>query len=674
MLRICIIGAGISGLSAAHYLSDDQRHELTVFEANEEFGGRASVTGDGEHCTRLFLRDYAYLLQLLCEVPAENGSVHDGLEACRRFARTRGGAWIEIDHIYAFLSKTAGLSLRDKWDISKTNRESLLLAKKAQDKARGDALRQLAQRRNITDLADTNEPEDPASSLNVFAPIWNWSGKALLRAVRSARGSGATTYAFPGSTERYLTTPWVEYLKTRGVTFRSNAWVDHLRLDDHAVEISTRTSCDTFDVVLVTAFATDAYALLDRSGITRPLDHRGHTHCKCFTLDLDPREPIVNEPGVRIYSHGGMTTVVQPGESRCVTLATFPASTEQAVVLDDLCGKLGLKYEPLRVRCRTNLGSSEAVFVGSYVDAVTLAAPLRPIVYFAGSCHDNSYPLDSGEAAARSAYNAVRRMAADHPSVTIRSSTGLPEGTHEPDRLVPQRAHPNVLANPRRSRLLWRALCRASSLVARLTSELTFVDQAGTAYGSSGPAVYIANHRSIFDVPAGLLTFRRLGVFPHLVVATKYFDRPVVGLLRAVGAFPAIRGSTATVNAAVAAIEQGESVAFMVEGRILTREETATAAYGRGAALTAARAGVPIVPLASSGTDRVWSTSRPRPIYRRRSKRPAVVVAIGEPIDPRGLSPQELDERIRISLRDLEEIAYDRAGGAGVSPAQLAAA
>ena len=663
MLRICIVGSGIAGLTAAHYLSDGGRHDITVLEASAELGGRASVTADGEHCTRLFLLDYEYLLQLLQEVPGESGSVYDGLEACRRFARTRRGEWIQIDHIYAFLSKTPGLSLRDKWDISKTNRESLLVAKRAQDAARARVLRELTQRRDGTD-PDLAESTDPETSLNVFAPIWNWSGRALVRAVRSARTSGATTYAFPGSTDRYLTTPWVEFLRGRGVRIRTNAPVEQLRPLGDGVEVMIPGSTETFDVLLVTAFATDAYALLDRSGLPRPLDHRGHTHCKCFTLELDPREPILYEPGVRIYSHGGMTTVVQPAESRCVSLATFPASTEQAVVIGDLRAKLPLKYEPLRVRCRANLSASEAVFVGTYVDPVTLGEPLRPLVYFAGSCNDNSYPLDSGEAATRSAFNAVKRMTVDHPSVALRSNAGLPPAIHQPDQIVvTRRSHPNTLVSPMRSRMLWRLCCGASAVVARTTCRLSFLEPADSALHRPAPAVYIANHRSIFDVPAGILTFRKLRVFPRLVVATKYFDTAAGGLLRTIGALPAFRGSTATVNAAVAAIRQGESVGYMVEGRILRREEATTAAHGRGAALTAVRAGVPIVPIASSGTDRVWSAARPRPLFNRPSRRPAVVIAIGEPIHPQGLTADELADRIRTSLRELEDVAFAGAGG-----------
>ena len=339
-----------------------------------------------------------------------------------------------------------------------------------------------------------------------------------------------------------------------------------------------------------------------------------------------------------------------------MTLATFTASTEQKTILDELQRQLGLEYAPVRVRCRTNLAPAEAVFVGTYVDPVALAAPLAPRLYFAGSYTANSYAVDSGEGACRSAYNAATRIAADH-GVRIRPHSGFPSPAYQASVSVDPvpRAHPNAHANPRRAKLFWNLLCRASALVARGVADLTFVDRSDSTWPLCEPAVYVANHRSIFDVPAGLLTFRHLCVFPRLVVARKYFDGPGVSGLRAIGALPALRGSDATVTGSIAAVQHGESVAFMVEGRITTRAEAGTAPHGRGAAVTAAETGAPVVPIAAWGTDSVWSASRPWPLLRR--SRAQVVIAIGLPIRPAGLSTDELESRIRTDLLDLETLA-----------------
>jgi len=48
MMRIAVIGSGISGLSAAHYLS--LRHEVHVFEKANRLGGHThTVTVDSEN-------------------------------------------------------------------------------------------------------------------------------------------------------------------------------------------------------------------------------------------------------------------------------------------------------------------------------------------------------------------------------------------------------------------------------------------------------------------------------------------------------------------------------------------------------------------------------------------------------------------------------------------------
>lgn len=628
-MDICILGSGISGLAAAHYLSAQPGLSLTVLEGSHELGGRANVDTDGEHCPRFFLEDYAYLLQLLREVPFGDGSLHDTLRPARRFALTTASEWVEINHLYASMSRE--LSIRDKRAISKANRASLLVAKQGQ------------------------------ATSNKFGSTSNYSARALVSTVGNLWGSKGS-YVLPGDTARYLTNPWVEHLRSRGVKFEHDCWVDRLRIDGDEVEATAGGSCRRFDAMLVTAFAHDAYSLLDRSGVERPLDCRQHTHCKCFTVDLDPRELILRDATPRVYSNAGFTTVVQPDEHRCVTLSTVSESTELPFVLDRLRRDLKLEHKPLRVRTRDNLAPGEAVFIGDYVDPVALGAPLAPRVYFAGSYTDNSYPVDSGEAAARSAYHAVERMAADHHGIEMRWPEApvelpAPASRRPPAASAAAAAHPNSPRSPRASRFLWGLACRISALTGKPVARISFSDQSQTPWPLSQPAIYVANHRSIFDVVAGLLTFTRLGVQPRLVVAERFFEGPLGKALYAVGALPALRGSDATINAAVAAVRAGDSVAFMVEGKLTTRAEAAAAGHGRGASTVSVLTGSPVVPIGSWGTDRPWPAPRPWPLVRIR--RPRVGIAIGEPLQPGADSPSRLGERIRASIDQLETAARD---------------
>ncbi|MEV4144082.1 FAD-dependent oxidoreductase [Amycolatopsis sp. NPDC049691] len=620
-MRICVVGSGISGLSSAHYLTDWPGVSVTVLEAGRQFGGRADVTESGEHCTRLFLPDYQYLLGLFREIPGPAGrSVLDSLQKCRRFASRNDGSWVEIDHIYAFLARTSGLSTRDKLAISRSNLQAILVARRS------------------------------LQSSNIFGSIWNWSARSLVRAMASSR-SEAISYALPGSTNHWLIEPWVEFLRGRGVEFQTNSRVERITRCSRGVRLATRTGEERFDAVIFTGFVHDAYAVLDRSGVPRPMDCRRHTHCKAFTIDLDPREEVIRSGDVRIYAGAGVTTVVQPAERRCVTLAAFPPSTEDQYILGRIGAQLGLKHAPLQVRTRTNLSPAEAVFVGEYVDPRRLEQPFDDRVFFAGSYTENSYPLDSGEGACRSAFGAVGRLARAHPEVVPRSALGLPAAARLPREAA--RTHPNAPAHPGVDQVLRKAATATAVGLAPLVADVVFDDNSGCSWPWPGPAVYVANHRSIFDVPAGLLAFRHLRVSPRLVIAQKFFHKGAFGkMLHATGALPALRGSDATVNAGVAAIQAGESVAIMPEGKITAPDDAEAAEYGRGAAAIALATGVPVVPIGAVGTHEVWSGSKPWPLFRRR--RPQVTIRIGSPIDPAGHTCGELNERIRDAVRALE--------------------
>jgi 1-acyl-sn-glycerol-3-phosphate acyltransferase len=624
-MRICIVGSGISGLSAAHYLTDYPGNSVTVLEGAHQFGGRADVTVDGEHCTRLFLPDYYYLLSLFREIPGVHGSVLDSLRRCRRFASRSDGAWVEIDHIYAFLARTRGLSVRDKISIAKSNLQAILVARQS------------------------------TQSTNVFGSIWNWSAGSLFRAMASSKRE-RTSYALPGATDRCLIDPWIAFLRSRGAEFRSGSRVELISPESGGVRIVTAAGQESFDAVIFTGFAHDAYALLDRSGIARPLDCRRHTHCKAFTIDLDPREKVLESDDVRIYAGAGITTVVQPAEKRCVTLAAFPRSTGTEFILDHVRGQLSLRHEPLRVRTRTNLSEGEAVFVGEYVDPLRLEESLEQRVYFAGSYTENSYPLDSGEGACRSAFHAVERLAKDHGAV-LRSSLGLPPVGRSPHATTKaRRTHPNAPTHDRVDKALRVAATQAAAKLALLVADVVVEDISGCSWPLSHAAVYVANHRSIFDVPAGALAFRHLRVSPRLVVARKYFEKGAFGkILIATGALPALRGSDATVNAGIAAIRAGDSVGIMPEGRITASEDAVAAEYGRGAAMIAIATGVPVVPIGANGTHLVWPGTRPWPLVAR--NRPRVTIAVGRPIEPAGLTCHELTDRIRSAIRELEACA-----------------
>jgi 1-acyl-sn-glycerol-3-phosphate acyltransferase len=322
-----------------------------------------------------------------------------------------------------------------------------------------------------------------------------------------------------------------------------------------------------------------------------------------------------------------------------------------------------LQHEPARVRVRDNLKPSEAVFVGQYVHADDVELRTEGRIVVAGSYVDNSYPLDSAEGACRSAYNALSRLASKHPQLRLRSNLGLPAPTRskakQPTR--PPLSHTNASTAPRLAAVLWSLSTRASIMLTPLVADLDFVDARDGTLPHTKPAIYVSNHRSTFDVPAGFRTFAYLKVVPHLVIARKYFERGPLGvMLRAAGALPALRGTDATITAGIDALRSGDSVAIMPEGRIFGDADEAPA-HGRGAAEMSIQTGAPIIPIGAFGTQHVWEGDRPRPLVRR-PPRPRVVIAIGPPIWPEGRTVDDLTQHLREVLTSLEESASTRAG------------
>ncbi len=119
----------------------------------------------------------------------------------------------------------------------------------------------------------------------------------------------------------------------------------------------------------------------------------------------------------------------------------------------------------------------------------------------------------------------------------------------------------------------------------------------------TGPIILAPNHRAYLDPPyLSLVTTRQL----HLMAKDGLFRIPVFGpYIKAMGAFPVKRGSAdrGALKQAMAELKAGRVMGIFPEG---TRAEPGTLLAGeKGFALVAKQTGVPIVPIALEGTDKV---------------------------------------------------------------------
>ncbi|MEM9131831.1 MAG: lysophospholipid acyltransferase family protein [Actinomycetota bacterium] len=148
------------------------------------------------------------------------------------------------------------------------------------------------------------------------------------------------------------------------------------------------------------------------------------------------------------------------------------------------------------------------------------------------------------------------------------------------------------------------------------------------------PTIVAANHSSLFDLAASLITVAHYGASARMGVAARYFDRPMIGsFLDRIGCIPFSRDRVAEAeNDMIGSLKEGQLCCLMPEGRIVRSSERSVegrAGPGRpGISRIAAATGAAILPVGFSGADEAWRPGRPLPRLRRKAP---VVARIGPP-------------------------------------------
>ena len=164
---------------------------------------------------------------------------------------------------------------------------------------------------------------------------------------------------------------------------------------------------------------------------------------------------------------------------------------------------------------------------------------------------------------------------------------------------------------------------------------------------AGSPFVAMFNHQSMIDI---IVAWMVLPTGPRFVAKKVLMYVPVVGLFMWVmGMVPIDRSNR---HAAIAALRKAQDV--IKQGRILAvfPEGTRTRdgrvlPFKKGVFVVAQKANAPIVPIALEGC----ATLVPRTGWRPRPS--ALRIKVGAPIDPRGLSRDELMARVRTAIIQL---------------------
>ncbi|MGF1521436.1 MAG: lysophospholipid acyltransferase family protein [Leptolyngbyaceae cyanobacterium] len=148
-----------------------------------------------------------------------------------------------------------------------------------------------------------------------------------------------------------------------------------------------------------------------------------------------------------------------------------------------------------------------------------------------------------------------------------------------------------------------------------------------------GPLLIVANHASDFDPPILSSCVQRPVSY---MAKEELFQVPVLGpAIRLYGAYPVKRGSAdrSAIREALKQLDQGWAVGVFLQG---TRTPDGRIASPKlGAALIAAKAQVPMVPVC------LWNTHKVMPKGTKLPHRTPITVRIGTPIEPPASTTKE---------------------------------
>ncbi|MGI8934637.1 MAG: lysophospholipid acyltransferase family protein [Phormidesmis sp.] len=153
----------------------------------------------------------------------------------------------------------------------------------------------------------------------------------------------------------------------------------------------------------------------------------------------------------------------------------------------------------------------------------------------------------------------------------------------------------------------------------------------GRIYGAkkvpmAGPLIVVANHASYFDPPVLSSCLRRPVSF---MAKDSLFEVPVLApAIRAYGAYPVKRGSAdrSAIRAALKQLEDGWAVGIFLQG--VRTPDGRVPGPKLGAALIAAKAQVPLLPVSLWGTEKILHKGSALP------RSAPVTVRIGDAIAP----------------------------------------
>jgi len=180
--------------------------------------------------------------------------------------------------------------------------------------------------------------------------------------------------------------------------------------------------------------------------------------------------------------------------------------------------------------------------------------------------------------------------------------------------------------------------------------------------GACAPRLHVgiiaANHRSMFDVAAGLIAFHRFRHYPRLLIAKEYVEgRWTAPFCRAIGAIPVDReaGPARALDVAAERLAEGVPILVMPEGRLHWDPDhpLETGPAKTGISRLAVAADAIVVPAAVVGSERVWPASSYLPRLNPFRRKTVVVNVADEEMTLTGDDHRANTELVMAEIRRL---------------------
>ncbi|RAY15850.1 1-acyl-sn-glycerol-3-phosphate acyltransferase [Actinomadura craniellae] len=171
----------------------------------------------------------------------------------------------------------------------------------------------------------------------------------------------------------------------------------------------------------------------------------------------------------------------------------------------------------------------------------------------------------------------------------------------------------------------------------------------------TGGVVLVSNHISYLDFIFAGLAANPSGRLVRFMAKKEVFDHRISGpLMRGMHHIPVDReAGAASYRAALNALKGGEVIGVFAEATI--SQSFTVKDIKNGAARMAAAAGVPMVPIALWGTQRMWTKNRPKRLFQRKIP---ITILVGEPMYPkRGDDFNKINEELRAQMSELVDRA-----------------